>query len=123
MVYIREAHALDGASPMAPVGDHPAVEEPLTAPERRAVAERCDQGLDLSPFTVLIDDMQNTASKRYASWPDRLYLVDLEGRLAYVGGPGPRGFSPYELEDAMREELGLPPIEREQKETPPRRDR
>ena len=29
VVYIREAHALDGASPRSVGGDHPAVEEPL----------------------------------------------------------------------------------------------
>jgi len=116
VVYIREAHALDGANPRGVGGDHPIVEEPLTIEERLAVATRCDAKLDLSPFTVVIDDIEDTASTAYAALPDRLYLVDKEGRVAYAGGRGPREFFPNELEDAIREALELEPIEREEEE-------
>ena len=90
VVYIREAHALDGASPRGVGGDHPIVEEPLTIDERLTVAKRCDAKLDLTPFTVVIDDIEDTANTSYAAHPDRLYLVDKEGRVAYAGGRGPR---------------------------------
>jgi len=116
VVYIREAHALDGASPRGVGGDHPAVEEPLTIQERLAVATRCDAKLDLSAFTVVIDDIKDTANTSYAAHPDRLYLVDKEGRIAYAGGRGPREFFPNELEDSIREQLGMEPIEREEEE-------
>jgi hypothetical protein len=33
----------------------------------------------------------------YAAWPDRIYVVGTDGRIAYKGGPGPRGFSAEEL--------------------------
>ena len=94
----------------------PIVEEPLTVEERLTVAKRCDARLDLSPFTVVIDDIEDTASTAYAALPDRLYLVDKEGRVAYAGGRGPREFFPNELEDSIREELGLEPIEHEEEE-------
>ena len=125
VVYIREAHALDGASPRGVGGDQPIVEEPLTIEERLTVATRCDAKLDLSPFTVVIDDIEDTANAAYAAHPDRLYLVDKEGRVAYAGGRGPREFFPNELEDAIREELGLEPVEREEEEdgAPPFRRR
>ena len=116
VVYIREAHALDGASPRGVGGDHPAVEEPLTVQERLAVAKRCDAKLDLSAFTVVIDDLKDTTNTAYAAHPDRLYLVDKEGRIAYAGGRGPREFFPNELEDSIREQLGMEPIEREEEE-------
>jgi len=116
VVYIREAHALDGPSPRGVGGDHPAVEEPLTIQERLAVATRCDAKLDLSAFTVVIDDIKDTANTSYAAHPDRLYLVDKEGRIAYAGGRGPREFFPNELEDSIREQLGMEPIEREEEE-------
>jgi hypothetical protein len=47
-------------------------------------------------FTIpcLVDDMQNTAQKAYAGWPDRLYVIDAEGKVAYKGERGPKGFKP-----------------------------
>ena len=58
VVYIREAHALDGASPRGVGGDHPIVEEPLTIDERLPVATRCDAKLALTPFTVVIENWE-----------------------------------------------------------------
>lgn len=120
MVYITEAHALDGASPMGG-GGSPIVEEPKTLEERRAIAQRCDIALGLAPMRVLIDDMKDTAGRAYAGHPDRLFLVDKSGRIAYAGDRGPRGFLPDELEDAIRSDLELPPIERAQQEGGQRR--
>ena len=114
VVYIREAHALDGISPRGVGGDHPVVEEPLTVQERIAVAKRCDAKLDLSAFTVVIDNIKDTTNLAYAAFPDRLYLVDGEGRIAYAGGRGPHEFFPNELEDSIREQLEMEPIEREE---------
>lgn len=112
-MYIAEAHALDGASPAAGRGGSgPIVEEPQTLDERRTIAKRCDIALGLAPMTVLIDDMKDTAGKAYAGHPDRLFLVSEDGRVSYAGARGPRGFSPDELEDAIRAELELPPVER-----------
>jgi type I thyroxine 5'-deiodinase len=45
------------------------------------------------------------AERAYEAWPDRLVLVDREGRVAYRSGPGPFGFKPEELADAIRREL------------------
>jgi hypothetical protein len=49
-----------------------------------------------------VDDMENTAQKAYAGWPDRLYAIDAAGNVAYRGEPGPRGFKPPEAEAALR---------------------
>ncbi len=116
VVYITEAHALDGANPSGGADGAPIVEEPTTLDERRTVAQRCDIALGLAPMTVLIDDMKNTAGGAYSGHPDRLYLVDKEGRISYAGDRGPRGFSPDELEDAIRVDLELPVIERKKTE-------
>ena len=117
VVYITEAHALDGASPLGGSGGAPIVEEPTTLAERRDIAQRCDIALGLAPMKVLIDDMKNTAGAAYSGHPDRLYLVDKEGRISYAGDRGPRGFKPDELEDAIRTDLEMPAIERKEKET------
>ncbi len=50
--------------------------------------------------------MANTAQKAYAGWPDRLYVIDAEGKVAYKGGPGPGGFRPPEAEAALKKLVG-----------------
>ncbi len=42
----------------------------------------------------------------YAAWPDRLYVVGKDGRIAWKGAPGPKGVRDGELEEAIRKELG-----------------
>jgi hypothetical protein len=49
----------------------------------------------------LIDDVKNTAQRAYAGWPDRFYVIDREGKVAFRGAPGPRGFKPAEAEAAL----------------------
>ena len=106
MVYIREAHALDSASPLGGDG-HPILEDPESLAERGEVARMCMTKLALEPMPSLVDDMEDTANRAYRAAPDRLYLIGKDGRVAMQGGPGPFGFNPDDLEDAIREELGL----------------
>jgi hypothetical protein len=51
--------------------------------------------------------MDDAVMQAYAAWPDRLYLVDLDGRVVYAGGRGPWGFKPGELKAAVDELLFL----------------
>lgn len=106
MVYIREAHATDSAWPMTAEGS-PIVEEPLAAPERAAVAKRCMTALALRPIPAVVDSIGNETDAAYEAWPDRLVLVDRSGRVAYRSAPGPFGFKPDELADALEKELAL----------------
>ena len=83
----------------------PIVEEPLRFEERRAVAGTCSAKLALEPMPMLVDDMENGAERAYEAYPDRLLLVDRDGRVAYRSAPGPFGFKPDELEEAIRREV------------------
>lgn len=104
VVYIREAHALDGISPLG--GDGlPLVEDPLTTGERREVARQCLAALSLEPMPALVDEIDDGVATAYQAHPDRLYLVARDGRIAYRGAPGPFGFRPGELEHAIRESV------------------
>lgn len=67
--------------------------------------------------------MDDSTSFAYASFPDRLYLVGKDGKVAYAGGKGPRGFVPDDLEDAIRVSLELPPVERNKSPERTRGDR
>lgn len=105
VVYIREAHAIDSPSPMGG-GGMPVVEDPKSFDERRAVGQVCMTALALEPMPALVDDVDDAVGESYEAWPDRLYLVGRDGTIAFKGGPGPFGFEPDELEDAIRVELG-----------------
>ena len=100
MVYSREAHAADSGRPAGK-----AIEQPVTTEERREVAQKFLDETELK-MPALLDSIDDKASKAYASLPDRLYLVGKDGKIAYAGGRGPRGFKPNELAAAIDKELG-----------------
>jgi len=104
IVYIREAHAIDSRSPL---GGHgmPVVEDPVDLGERREVAKTCMLKLALEPIPALVDRLDDRVNEAYEGWPDRLYLIGKDGKVVYQGGPGPFGFHPDDLEDAILTEL------------------
>ena len=68
--------------------------------ERVAVAQRCCSSLEIS-MPVLVDDMDDRVGHTYSGMPDRLYVIDRDGRIAYKGGRGPFGFKSREMEQAL----------------------
>ncbi|HEY8506607.1 MAG TPA: deiodinase-like protein, partial [Gemmataceae bacterium] len=48
-----------------------------------------------------VDDLNDRVGHLYSGMPDRLYLIDRQGKVAYKGGRGPFGFIPGELEQAL----------------------
>jgi hypothetical protein len=49
----------------------------------------------------MVDEMDDRVGRAYSGMPDRMYLIDRKGRIAYKGGRGPFGFKPGELEQAL----------------------
>src|SRR5580658_6399525 len=49
------------------------------------------------PIAFGIDDINNTAESAYSAWPERLYVIDESGRIAYRGGMGPFHYDPEEV--------------------------
>jgi hypothetical protein len=45
--------------------------------------------------------MNDRIGHAYSGMPDRLYVIDADGRVAYKGGRGPFGFRPAEMEQAL----------------------
>jgi hypothetical protein len=56
------------------------------------------------PFGV--DDMTNAANDAYAAWPERLYIIDENGKIAYRGGNGPFKYYPSEVRDWLAARYG-----------------
>ena len=95
-VYCREAHPIDGDLPSY----RTMVEDPVTTAERSELAKQFVDDFELD-IPVLVDAVNDAVSKAYASHPDRLYLVGKDGRIAFAGEKGPRGFKPEELDKAI----------------------
>ena len=56
-------------------------------------------------WKMVVDGVDNAVASAYGGWPDRLYLVGRDGRIAFQGDEGPFGFKPDELERAIEQEL------------------
>jgi hypothetical protein len=53
-------------------------------------------------FPAIIDGFENRTEIAYTGWPDRLYLIDRDGKVVYKSKPGPFGFKPDQLEEALK---------------------
>ena len=49
--------------------------------------------------------MADTASTLFNAWPERLYVIAMDGRIAYKGGKGPYGFDPEEMDRFLQQKL------------------
>jgi hypothetical protein len=99
-VYVREAHPIDGWRMASNDKDGVAVAQPTTDAERCDVAGKCCAALHMT-IPLVVDRVDDRVAHAYSGVPDRLYLVDIEGKVAYKGGRGPFGFKPGELEQQI----------------------
>ncbi len=76
------------------------VEQPTTAAERTRAAVHCCDSLKMA-LPLLVDGIDDVVGREYSGFPDRLYLIDIDGRVAYKGGRGPFGYKPRELEQSL----------------------
>lgn len=76
------------------------VAQPTTQEGRNLVASQCCQALKMT-MPLLVDTIDDNVNRAYSGFPDRLYLIDREGKVAYKGGRGPFGYKPRELEQTL----------------------
>jgi hypothetical protein len=104
VVYIGEAHPSDAWQLPSNVKDRVVYASPTNADERSTIADICVTRLGIK-LPALVDRFDDSTERAYSGWPDRLYLVDRDGRLAYKSKPGPFGFKPADLEAAIRAQV------------------
>jgi hypothetical protein len=112
VVYIQEAHSSDVWQMASNIRDKVIYRTPQNFDERTEVASSCVRNLGIK-IPAIVDDMNNSTERAYTGWPDRIYLIDREGRIALKTRPGPVGFDPSELSAhlqhiANRTPLGKP---------------
>ncbi len=78
---------------------------PQTDGERIDLANACVLKLGIK-LPALIDGIADSTEQAYTGWPDRLYVIDEQGRVAFKSRPGPFGFKPSEMEQALKRTLG-----------------
>jgi type I thyroxine 5'-deiodinase len=100
-VYILEAHPSDVWQMQSNVRDKVVLASPKDEGERTDVANACVRKLGIK-FPAIVDGFDNTTETAYTGWPDRIYLIDKDGKVVYKSRPGPFGFKPGELEAALR---------------------
>lgn len=96
VVYIQEAHPTDGWQVESNLRDGIEVAQPTTLAERAVLARECAVRLGLTAPLVL-DGLDDAADRAFHAWPERLYVISGDGRIAYQGGKGPYDFKPAEL--------------------------
>jgi hypothetical protein len=79
-------------------------DQPKEFGERRSVAQNCCSRLSLS-IPCVVDSIDDRVDNLYASWPERIYVVDATGRISYAGKQGPWGFDTKAAERALRRTL------------------
>ena len=104
VVYVQEAHPIDAWQMDVNVADDVLVATTKTDDERINVAGLCVTKLGIE-LPALVDDADDHVEHAYTGWPDRLYVVGADGRIAYKSAAGPFGFKPAEVEATLRQLL------------------
>ena len=100
MVYITEAHPSDLWQTENNLKDNVVFASPRNEDERASLAGTCVRKLGID-IPAVLDEFGNSTESTYTAWPERIYLVDASGRIAYKSKPGPYGFKPEELQTAL----------------------
>jgi hypothetical protein len=105
-VYVREAHPTDEWQMKSNVKDDVCYAQPKTLEQRLAIANDFTKRFKFDlPFGI--DDMSNAADLAYSAWPERLYVIDESGHIAYRGGMGPFNYKPAEARQWLAARYGV----------------
>ena len=99
-MYIQEAHPSDVWQMQSNISQNVVYATPKSYEERTEIAGACVRNLHLK-IPALLDPFENPTERAYTGWPDRLYVIDRDGRVAYKSKPGPFGFHPSDMEPLL----------------------
>lgn len=104
-IYVREAHPTDEWQMKSNIKDDVCYAQPRSLSDRLAIANDFTKRFNY-PVPFGVDDMDNTANDAYAAWPERLYIIDESGKIAYRGGMGPFHYNPAEVRSWLASRYG-----------------
>jgi hypothetical protein len=100
LIYVREAHPKESWWMQSNQRVGIEINQPLTDADRIRVAGVCRDHLHL-PLPFLVDTIDDTVGGEYSGMPNRLYLIDQDGKVAFKTARGPFGFHTRALEQAL----------------------
>ena len=106
-IYIREAHPENSVGGFKTERNRSIgiiFDQPTTIEERGEIAEVCVLKLNLE-MPMCLDGMEDEAEIKYVGWPERLYVIGADRKIAYAGAMGPMGFDPDSWEEAIKKQL------------------
>jgi len=95
------SHPTDGWQMPSKLKNHVLVASARTFDDREEAASLCMVKLGLH-IPALVDNIDDSTERAYTGWPDRLYVINREGRVAYKSKAGPFGFRPDEMAKALQ---------------------
>lgn len=103
LVYIAESHPGQILSVPTENGGRELRVMPLIANEAESLAN-LKRLVQIGNLTIpaAIDTPTKSVNADYAAYPNRIYAIGADGKVAYKGAPGPTGFKVPELEDWLR---------------------
>jgi hypothetical protein len=105
LVYVREAHPTDGWQVPRNEKENVLLESAKSFEQKDEHAASCARNLGIE-FTTLVDGMDNGTEQAYAAWPDRYYIVGIDGKIVEKGAQGPAGFRADRIDAAIQKLLG-----------------
>jgi tetratricopeptide (TPR) repeat protein len=97
MVYIREAHSTDLWQSTINERQHILLAPAANLDQKQQYAAMCVRKLHLA-FPSVVDGIDGTAEKAYGAWPNRVYVIDPNGKAVYSSGLSEIEFDPEALE-------------------------
>ena len=98
-MYITEAHPTDGWSIKSTT--QPLVNQQKTFEERFDTAKNFQKMIETTmKIKILVDGIDNTANITFGAEPERLAVL-FQGKLQWLGGPGPFKHSVDDLEEYL----------------------
>jgi len=96
IIYISEAHPSDGW--VVKTSSQPIVKQQKTFEQRFDTAMEFRNNIsDVVQAKFLVDEMDNSANIAFGAIPERLAVL-FNGKVQWLGGPGPFNYSIEELE-------------------------
>jgi type I thyroxine 5'-deiodinase len=77
---------------------------PKNDAERTSIAQACVRKLGIE-IPAVVDTVENRVEAAYTGWPDRIYVIGREGKVAFKTAPGPFGFDVKRAEQALKDLL------------------
>ena len=105
-VYIKEAHPTDGSQSPSNVDDGVLYQQPTSEDERAKIASVCMLRYNFT-FPMVLDNMTNEVEAKYIAMPERLYVLDEDGRVTWKCGLGPHYFDAAGFGVAVKQVVGV----------------